>query len=398
MIRTGLDLLLGRPGELSGRRYGVLAHAAAVDSERCEPIHLALRRAGAPDPAVLFGPEHGFHGVEQDMVGVGDGLDPWTGVPVRSLYGERESSLRPDPEAFADLDLLIVDLQDVGARYYTYAATAVWAAEAALGSGCEVWVLDRPNPLGGVEIEGNLRRPGFESFVGAFELPVRHGLTLGELVRLEALRRGWRDEPRIFAMEGWRRRMSWEELGRPWIPPSPNLPRPASVDAYPGACLVEATAVSEGRGTTTPFELVGAPGVDPVALAGRLNGSGLPGVRFAPACFRPLFQKSSGELCGGVRWLVVDRRAHRPYRTGVELLAALAEQLGDAFEWRREPYEFVDDRPAIDLLAGDDRLRRALAGDDDLGAWIESWSADERRFREERRAALLYPEEPEEDG
>ncbi len=393
-LRTGLDLLLDDVAALAGRRYGVLAHQAAV-TERLVPIHLALGAAGAPAPAALFGPEHGFYGAEQDMVAVGDGSDPWTGAPLRSLYGDSEASLRPSPNAFSDLDLLVVDLQDVGSRYYTYAATAAWAAEAALAADCEVWVLDRPNPLGGELVEGNLRRPGFESFVGAFEQPVRHGLTLGELVLLEARRGGWSETPRVVAMEGWRRGATWEELGRTWVPPSPNVPTPDTARVYPGACLVEATEFSEGRGTTAPFQLVGGPGVDARRLAERLSDAGLAGALFAPAYFRPVAGKHGGKLCGGVRWTVTDPAAARPYRCGVEILAALHEVAADRFAWREAPYEFVADRPAIDLLAGCADLRRALEEGGDLEQWISTWAADEAAFREERRAVLLYPEQPE---
>jgi uncharacterized protein YbbC (DUF1343 family) len=392
MIRTGLDALLADPRRLSGRRYGLLAHAASVDSDRLEPIHLALRRAGADDPVALFGPEHGYHGVEQDMVGLEDAVDPWIGVHVVSLYGDSEASLKPQPAAFEGLDLLVVDLQDVGSRYYTYAATAVWAAEAALAAGCDVWILDRPNPLGGEVVEGNRRRPGYESFVGAFEIPVRHGLTLGELVLLEAQRAGWERSPEIVALEGWQRGMTWAYCGRAWLPPSPNLPTAEACQVYPGACLVEATELSEGRGTTTPFELVGAPGVDALELADRLNALELPGLRFLPTYFRPQFQKHAGRLCGGVRSLVVDPRAASPYRMGVELIVALHSVFGDGFAWRREAYEFEEDRPAIDLLTGDDRLRLALAGEADLAEWLATWAGDEEAFRDERREVLLYPE------
>ncbi|HYH47302.1 MAG TPA: exo-beta-N-acetylmuramidase NamZ domain-containing protein, partial [Thermoanaerobaculia bacterium] len=244
MTRTGLDLLLASPDDLAGRRYGLLAHGASVTRD-LRPIHRALAAVGQP-PAVLFGPEHGFYGIEQDMVAAEGGRDPWTGVAVHSLYGDDEATLRPQAQAFAGLDLLLVDLQDVGSRYYTYAATAVWAAEAALAAGCEVWVLDRPNPLGGEIVEGNRPQPGepdTESFVGAFDLPVRHGLTLGELVLLEARRRGWPDGDRlrIREMEGWRRGSSWEETGLPWIAPSPNMPTLTTALIYPGGCLVEAT-------------------------------------------------------------------------------------------------------------------------------------------------------------
>ncbi|MEZ5331263.1 MAG: DUF1343 domain-containing protein [Thermoanaerobaculia bacterium] len=366
----------------------MLSHAAAVSSDLL-PAHLALAHAGAPRPTALFGPEHGFHGVEQDMVAAADATEPWTGVPVHSLYGADEESLRPAPAAFEGLDLLVIDLQDVGTRFYTYAATAVWAAEAALAAGCEVWVLDRPNPLGGAKVEGNLRRPGFESFVGAFELPVRHGLTLGELVRLEAQRGGWEEVPEVVPVMGWGRREGWADLGRPWVPPSPNLPSPEAAWLYPGLCLVEGTSLSEGRGTTLPFQLVGAPGVDPLKIAGALRH---PGVVASPAYFKPQYQKHAGATCGGVRLHVVAPPAMRPVLLGVQLLAAFARHAPDAFAWRREAYEFVTDRPAIDLLAGTEELRSAIdAGDSDaLESWIGSWGGDEERFLAERAPALLY--------
>jgi len=376
MLLTGLDRLLADPGRLSGRRYGLLAHAASLTAGY-EPAHLALAATAAGPPAVLFGPEHGYHGVEQDMVPADGGREPG---------------------AFAGLDLLLVDLQDVGARWYTYAATAVWAAEAAIAAGCEVWVLDRPNPLGGEAIEGNLPAPGSESFVGAFRLPVRHGLTLGELFRLEARRRGWPDGAlTVREVAGWKRGERWGESARwrrPWTSPSPNMPSPATALVYPGACLIEATEISEGRGTARPFEQLGAPWIDPIGLAGRLAARGLPGVRFVPVYFRPQFQKHAGELCGGVALAVTDAGAFEPYRTGIEILAALRESSPADFAWRRRPYEFVTDRPAIDLLTGGEACRHAIdAGDRAaLEAWIGSWAADEAAFRAERRPALLYPE------
>ena len=387
---AGLDRLLdGGLDRLAGRRYGLLAHAASLTAELV-PAHLALVAAGRP-PAVLFGPEHGYYGVEQDMVAAQDAADPWTGVPIRSLYGASEASLVPAPEAFRGLDLLVVDLQDVGARYYTYAATAVWAAETALAAGCDVWVLDRPNPLGGERVEGNLLEPGYESFVGAFRVPVRHGLTLGELVRLEAARRGLEGPLEVWEMAGWTRGDGWPG-GRPFVAPSPNVPTLDVAALYPGGCLVEATRLSEGRGTTRPFRLVGAPWVDPPRLARRLAERGLGGAAFVPTYFRPQFQKHAGEVCGGVEIVVTDPAALAPYALGAELLMALAEHGPERFAWRDAPYEFVADRPAVDLLAGTDRLRRAIDARDRaaLAEWVASWEADERAFDEERREALLY--------
>jgi uncharacterized protein YbbC (DUF1343 family) len=396
-LTTGLDRLLAdRARRLAGRSYALLAHGASVTSDLV-PAHLALARSEAGPPALLVGPEHGFYGVEQDMVAARSTTDPWTGAPIASLYGDSAASLRPDPAVFAGIEVLVVDLQDVGSRYYTYAATAVWAAEAALAAGLEVWVLDRPNPLGGELVEGGTVRPGFESFVGAFAMPVRHGLTLGELVRMEARRRRLPEGLTVWRMESWERRQLWEETGRPWIAPSPNMPTAATAALYPGGCLVEATTLSEGRGTTRPFQLVGAPGVDPVRVARRLAerlaaaSAGEPGVAGVPTYFRPGYQKYAGERCGGVELVVTDRAHLRPYRLGVLLLAAFAEAAPEAFGWRDEPYEFVVDRPAIDLLTGSEACRRALETGAGLEDWIESWRSDEEAFREERLGALLYP-------
>jgi uncharacterized protein YbbC (DUF1343 family) len=386
---TGLDRLVAQAEILAGRRYGLLAHGASITRDG-RPIHLAFAASAAGIPQALFGPEHGYYGIEQDMIPAAGGLDPWTGAPTLSLYGEAAGSLVPSPEVFAGLDLLIVDLQDIGSRYYTYAATGVWAAEAALAAGCEVWVLDRPNPLGGESVEGNLPHPGFESFVGAFHLPVRHGLTLGELVRLEAARRSWSGSWRVWEMEGWRRDMSWEETGLPWIAPSPNMPTTATALVYPGGCLVEATGLSEGRGTTRPFQLVGAPGLDPKALAEALAALRLPGVTFVPTYFRPQFQKHGGEICGGVEQLVTDPRTFPSYRTGVELLDVVRRLAPEVFAWRSAPYEFVADRPAIDLLTGGTECRVAIESGAGVADWLATWDADERAFRAEREEILLY--------
>lgn len=405
-VSTGLDRLLAEEAEkLRGRRYGLLCHRASLTRE-LEPCHLALVRLGAP-PSVLFAPEHGFYGVEQDMVAASERRDPLTGLPILSLYGDSAQSLVPTPDAFAGVDLLVIDLQDIGARYYTFAATAIWSAEVALERGCEVLVLDRPNPLGGARVEGNLRESGLESFVGAFRLPVRHGLTLGELALLEARRRRWpREGLRVIELAGWRRCRLWSELGRPWIAPSPNIPSFATVLVYPGACLVEGTELSEGRGTTRPFELIGAPGLDPVALCERLQSRGLPGVRCVPSYFRPQFHKHAGQVCAGIEVVVTDARSFPAFRFGVELLRAARELAPGLCRWRERPYEFVTDRPAVDLLAGSQRLRRALDPSpgqspgpppgngtlEKLDDWIASWSGDEAAFTAERQEILLYPD------
>ena len=392
-IRYGLDCLLDDAGRIKGRRYALLCHQASL-SRRGVHAHMALDTL--QPAAMLLGPEHGFYGVEQDMVASADERDPWTGRPVASLYGDDATSLRPRPGVFDGCDLLVIDLQDVGARYYTFAATAVWAAQAALDAGCEVWVLDRPNPLGGLEVEGNLLEPEFSSFVGAFRMPQRHGLTMAEILLLEGRRRGWDSGAlTVFQVAGWRRRQTWREVGRPWTAPSPNMPTPETAHLYPGLCLFEATTVSEGRGTTRPFQLLGAPGGDAPALAARcrerLTAAGLAGVAVVPAMFRPQFQKHAGAVCSGVELRLVDAGRLRPVRLGFELLLAFRDVLGpEAFGWRSEPYEFVVDTPAIDLLAGTDRFRSALDGADALEHWFASWEDDERDFRAECEPVLLY--------
>jgi uncharacterized protein YbbC (DUF1343 family) len=396
MILCGIDRLLAQAHRLAGRPYGLLGHTAAVTRDLV-PTHMALASSAAGKPAALFGPEHGYYAVEQDMVASADERDPFTGAPIASLYGDAEHSLKPRPDAFRGLEVLLIDLQDIGTRYYTFAATAVWAAEAALEAGLEVWLLDRPNPLGGTIHEGNAIEDGYTSFVGALDLPVRHGLSLGEILRLEGKRRGWpAAKLEVFLVKGWKRRMSWPEVGRPWIAPSPNMPSYGAALVYPGGCLIEATEISEGRGTTRPFELVGAPGLDPLALSRALGELLLPGVKFLPTFFKPQFQKHAGKVCGGVQLVVGDPAAFRSYRTGIEMLRLIKEQLGPAFSWRVAPYEFVSDRAAIDLLTGSSELRQALETADRnqaaerLEAFYRKFRADEDRFSVERRDILLY--------
>lgn len=390
MIASGLDRLLAEPERLRGRRYGLLCHQASLDAD-CRPAHLALLRHTAP--AVLLAPEHGFYGVEQDMIPERATRDPVSGLPIVSLYGDHAASLRPRPEIFDDLDLLVIDLQDVGSRYYTFAATAVWSVEVAIERGCEVWVLDRPNPLGGVAVGGGGVDAGFHSFVSAFDMPIRHGLTFAEIVRLEERRRRLATgRIQYFALEGWRRSDDARAWTRPWVAPSPNMPTPTTAFLYPGLCLVEGTEASEGRGTTRPFQLVGAPWVRPDALCSELERLGLEGVRFAPTYFRPQFQKHAGEACGGVELLVTDPSRLDAVRLGAELVAALRRLHPREFRWRERAYEFVDDKAAIDLLTGSATFRETVEAGGSVSSWLDSLRARDAAFREERRAVLLYPE------
>lgn len=401
---TGLDRMLEDPRRLKGRRFALLSHSASVavgtTPPTIEPIHLALVRRGVA-PTLLLGPEHGYFGVEQDMIAAADSRDLATGATIRSLYGDHEGSLRPAPGVFDGVDLLLIDLQDVGARYYTYAATAAWAAEVALAGGAEVMVLDRPNPLGGEHIEGPPLEAGYESFVGAFPMPTRHGLTVGELVRRhlrQALGTGARGGVDGFEVAGWsggKRGDLWPRHGRPFLAPSPNLPSFETAVLYPGLCLLEGTTLSEGRGTTRPFRLLGAPGINPYRLAVSVSALAPTAVAAVPTYFRPQFQKHAGEVCAGLELIVTDPVALAPVAFGCRLLDCLWREFlesggSTARFWRAEAYEFVTDRPAIDLLAGSSQLRELIeAGDRDaLESWIGSWGESESRFRADREVDL----------
>ena len=389
-VRTGLTVLRGQHfAALGGLRVGLVTHAAAVDEDFRSAIDLF---AGASNfhLGALFGPEHGLVGDAQDLIAVGSGRDPLSGLKVHSLYGETAASLHPTEDQLRGLDALVVDLQDVGSRYYTFQATMLFCLEAASRMKLLTVVLDRPNPLGGVEVEGPTLRPGYESFVGIHPVVTRHGLTIGELARLYRAERGLAGELLVIPCEGWRREMDFAQTGLPWVLPSPNMPAVETAFVYPGACSLEGTNLSEGRGTTRPFELCGAPWLDARRLAERLRDEALLGVTFRPACFRPTFQKFAGRTCSGVQWHVTDRLGFRPVRTGLALLAAMRDLSGDSFDWRRDPYEFVFDRLGIDLLFGSDRERLAIEAGKVPAEIALAWEPEEEAFRRRRRDYLLY--------
>ena len=401
-VQSGLDVLCNeRLDLLRGRRVGVLCHPASIASDLTHAVD-RLIEAGVR-PTRLYGPEHGVRGEAQDMIGVDDDHDRRTGIPVVSLYGETFESLAPSAADLAGIDVLVVDLQDVGSRYYTYIWTMVLAMEAAFRAGVAVIVLDRPNPLGGVAIEGGTVGQAYESFVGLGAVPVRHGLTIGEVARLRLPGMPWggarfarpiEGDLTVVPMRGWRRAMNFVEAGLPWVMPSPNMPTPATALVYPGQCLFEATNLSEGRGTTRPFEIVGAPFLDGYDWVAALTEMArkelpLPGVRFRPLSFRPTFHKFAGRSCGGVQLHVTDRAAFRPYATGIALIASAHRLAPAEFRWRTEPYEFVADPPAIDLLTGGGDVRRTVDGNASLGDLVATFAPFEREFAELRRPALL---------
>lgn len=388
--RSGLEVLLDdRQDLIRSRRFGLLCNQASVDRSLVGSAE-RLASCGEGTLAALFSPEHGLTGEAQDMEPVGGTTHDRLGVRVHSLYGSDESTLAPSRESLSDLDLLIVDLQDVGARYYTFAATMAAVMRVCGEAGIPVCVLDRPDPIGGRAVEGNLVAGRFTSFVGRFPLPARHGMTMGELARLFRASYGVSCDLTVVPLRDWSRDDWFDESGLPWVAPSPNMPTLDTASVYPGSCLIEGTNLSEGRGTTRPFEWIGAPFLDPHELARRLGRSRLPGVIFRPIRFTPSFHKWAGVSCGGVQIHVVDRLRFRPFLTGLALLEAARGLAPREFDWRREPYEFVGDRLAIDLLLGDDRLRLALESGATATEIEASFPEEQASFLPLREAVLLY--------
>lgn len=390
-VVSGLEVMADDGAPIRGRRWGLLANHAAVTSGLAPARSAMARSCGAP--ALLFAPEHGLEGVAQDMEGVGDARDPLTGAPARSLYGDDATSLSPSPEDLRGLDAVVVDVPDIGTRYYTFAASMDGLMAVCEREGVEVVVLDRPNPLGGIRREGGLVQPGFESFVSQLPTPIRHGLTLGEIALLLHRERYSDLELSVVPCRGWRRGRMFDATGLPWVPPSPNMPTLDTALLYPGLCLVEATTLSEGRGTTRPFHLVGAPWVDARRLVERLRARRLPGVGFRPAWFRPEFQKHAHQVCAGVELHVLDREALEPLALGLHLLKALHDLHPQDFAWRSQPYEFVSDVPALDLLTGSTGAREVVEADADLAPLLARWHEDVELFEGSLEGVLLYHED-----
>lgn len=385
---TGLDRLLQNTTYLEflkKQRVGFLGHAASVTVSYEHAIDALI--AADVKPVRLFGPEHGLRGEAQMMVAVADAVDPLTGIPIQSLYGDDEQSLAPRREAIADLDVILIDVQDVGSRYYTYAATALKLAALATELGVNVVVLDRPNPLGRRR-EGGGIEPGFHSFVGELAVPNRHGLTIAELFNW-ALQQGTKLYYEVIGMEGWDSGKLISEDDFAWAMPSPNMPTMHTALVYPGGCLLEATNVSEGRGTTRPFELFGAPWLDPKALRDLLNDADLPGVLWRMASFMPTFDKFEGEVCQGLQLHLQDKDAFRPLRSYATVIAAIKKLHPDHFGWRPGAYEFIEDIPAIDLLAGSPALRTLIEADADFDA-IAEWSLCPKELEASCRQAETY--------
>lgn len=418
-VRTGLDRLAAGEGpSLRDVKVSLLCHPASQSADLRHATSVLGDDCGA-QLVSLLGPEHGLDATAQDMISVEEPGKGQARVPTYSLYGASEASLAPKASYFHDAQWVVIDLQDVGARYYTYVWTAVMCAEVALAAGLQVLVLDRPNPLGGEawQVEGAGVQAGHESFVGYHDVSVRHGMTIAEVVRLTLQERGKvaLEGLNCLQMQGWQRGWMFHECGLPWIMPSPNMPSLLTACVYPGQCLFEGTLMSEGRGTTRPFELVGAPWINAEDWLRRVDLDLCPGLRFRPLAFEPTFQKHAGRHCAGLQLHVDDAYAVQSLRTSWALLAAAYAQsrasddppspgavappgqVGQTlserrFEWRSEEYEFVSDIPAIDLLAGGPRLRAVVERGEDLRALLSEQEPARQAFLERRTPHLLYPE------
>jgi len=385
-VVLGSERLL-ESGTLAGRRVGIVCNPASIDGEL---RHVADRLAADTRVrlAALFGPQHGFRSdVQENMIETGHARDEIRRVPVYSLYSETRE---PTADMLRDLDVLVVDLQDVGTRIYTYIYTMANCLRAGRRHGVKVIVCDRPNPIGGVAVEGPMLEPGFESFVGLYPIPMRHGMTIGELARLFNEHFGIGADLDVVTMEGWHRRMYSDETGLPWVLPSPNIPTVDSTVVYPGTVLFEGTNVSEGRGTTRPFELVGAPWISAERLADAMNRLQLPGVHFRPAVFEPTFHKHAKTGCGGCQIHVVDRRLFRPVETGVALIGACRAADKSRFEWRPPPYEYEHEKPPIDILAGSAELRGQIEAGVTARDIARTWETSVGKFSTVRERFLAY--------
>jgi uncharacterized protein YbbC (DUF1343 family) len=389
-LKSGLEIFLQEPPAwAAGARLGLLSQPASVGPDLTSARELVAR--GFPGRLqVLFSPQHGLLGEKQDnMVPSADFTDPVLHLPVVSLYGPRLTS---PPEAVAAVDVILVDLVDVGTRVYTFAATLAKLMAAAAPLGKKVVVLDRPNPIGGSAVEGNMLKPEWSSFVGPYPLPMRHGFSLGELARYYNHTQGINCDLEVIPAAGWRRRAYHDATGLPWVLPSPNLPTLEAAMVYPGQVLLEGTNLSEGRGTTRPFELCGAPFLEPGRLLDLLKSMELPGVILRTACFEPTFHKWAGDLCRGFQLHVSDRQTFKPYYTTLTLLSAIRRLYPEQFAWRQPPYEYETERLPFDLLTGDAEIRQGLEDGMSVVELEESWRGDLVGFMEVRREFLLYEE------
>jgi uncharacterized protein YbbC (DUF1343 family) len=382
-VKPGVDVLLRNPTSYIGSsKVGLITNPTGVTSSLASTLDAFYMH---PDIRVttVFGPEHGVRGDVQDALPVGFHVDDATGLPVYSLYGD---IMKPTEEMLEEVDTLVFDIKDVGSRFYTYVSTLTYALEAASEHGVVFIVLDRPNPVNGISVEGNILESGFASFIGLHALPIRHGMTIGELALLINERIG--AELKVVEMVDWSRSMWYDETGLPWVQPSPNIPTLETAIVYPGTCFFEGANISEGRGTTRPFEYIGAPWIDGRRWAEALNDLRLSGVIFRACYFVPSFSKYVGECCGGVQVHITDRDACRPVETALHMLSVALNLWPDNFEWLPPSY---DEHCHFDLLAGTNKIRKDLSQGVAVGEIVEGWREDLQAFDIVREKHLLYP-------
>lgn len=388
MISIGIEQLCAhKPERFKGKKLGLLANQASTDRNFRHSRDLVVE-AFPGQLTTLFSPQHGFFSEKQDnMIESDHAVDLQTGLPVYSLYGETR---KPYPDMFADIDVLLVDLIDVGTRVYTFIWTIVLCLETAAETGVEVIILDRPNPIGGDIIEGNVLQDDCRSFVGMCSIPMRHGLTLGELALFCRQELAIEAKLDIIPMKGWQRAMVFGETGFPWVFPSPNMPSPTTALVYPGQVIWEGTTVSEARGTTLPFEMFGAPYVDHDQVESFLSGEKLPGCLLRPLVFEPTSGKWAGNPCRGFQIHVTDNKSYRPYRTSLALLQAFLQLYPDEFAYKEPPYEYEFHRLPMDLIIGDIGIRQGLEAGESLAGIERSWQNDLEAFDRKRRGVFLY--------
>ena len=385
MTILGLESFLQSHSDLAaGKRAALLACPSSVDRRLRGSID-RMHRHKDVDLVALFGPEHGIRGDAQAGAKVESAIDPATGLPAHSLYGATQ---KPTPAMLRDIDVIFIDLQEAGVRFYTFVATTLYVMQAAADAGLSVIILDRPAPITGARVEGPLLDPAYASFVGPAPLPIRFGMTLGELaLMLNDSAIGC--DLSVIPLQNWTRELWYDQTGLPFVASSPNLPTLDAMTLYPGTCLIEGTNLSEGRGTTKPFEYIGAPWLQAAPLSDQLNALKLPGALFRPVYFAPSFGKYAGELCAGVQVYAADRERFQPINTALHLLQIVKRAHPDEFAWRAAWNEGA--HLPIDLLWGGDSLRRQIDADNDVAELIESWSADLREFQRQRAEYLLYP-------
>ena len=387
-FRLGLSKLrVELLSELSNAKVAVLCNQASVDENL---TNIADILAGSRAKLIkIFAPEHGFFGAAQDRIAIKNSTHPKYGIPIISMYGDTADSLMPKKEMLLGLDIVIIDLQDVGARYYTFVWSAALMMKQAAQAGVEIWVLDRPNPISGI-IEGPVQEDSYLSFVGLYPLPIRHGMTIGEILSYIAREYIPQAKLEVILLDGWKRDMWFDDTGLSWVPPSPNMPSLSTAIVYPGMCLLEGTNISEGRGTTRPFEIFGAPWIKSFELCEKLNELKLPGVKFIPWRFTPMFSKYAGQTCDGAMTFVTDRKVFRPVLTAIAIIKTIHELYPEKFKFINPPYEFEIEKLPFDILCGTPEIRRMIEGGPKIDEIKDFIDRNAREYQAKLQKYLLY--------